>query len=157
DSGAIRFNEIFVAGVSADVMQFRIPEAVPDSAEVIPEDSAAVGLNISFNKISLNQIDAEYNQKPMGQDVVARLEEAIIVTDTIDIKKQIIDLTRVTLTDPFISVQMTGKEPSYEPVDPAVVRHEQAQDPWRFSLDNFAIDGGKVQYFDHMKPVQTSG
>ncbi len=157
DSGAIRFNEIFVAGVSADVMQFRIPDAVPDSAEVIPEDSAAVGLNISFNKISLNQIDAEYNQKPLGQVVVARLEEAIIETDTIDIKKQIIDLTRVTLTDPFISVQMTGKEPSHEPVDPAVVRHEQAQDPWRFSLDNFAIDGGKVQYFDHMKPVQTSG
>src|SRR5690606_3839245 len=116
---------IFVAGVSADVMQFKIPEAIPDSAEVIPEDSAGVGLNISFNKISLNQIAAEYNQKPMGQVVVARLEEAFIEADTIDIKKQIIDLTLVSLTDPFISVQMTGKELSYEPVNPAVVRHDE--------------------------------
>lgn len=157
DSGAIRFDEIFLAGLSADVLQFRMPEAVPDSAEVVPEDSAAVGLNISFNRIRLNEIDAEYNQKPSGQVVVATLKDAVIEADTIDIKKQIIDLTRVALTDPFISVQMTGKEPTYEPVDPVVAQHNEAQEPWRFSLDHFVLHGGRIQYFDHLKPAQEHG
>ncbi len=157
DSGAIRFNEIFLSGLSTDVVQFKIPEAVPDSAEVVPEDSAAVGMNIAFNRIFLDQIDVEYNQKPLGQVVVARLEDAFIEADTIDIKKQVIDLTRVAFTDPFLSVQMTGQEPSDDPVDPVAVQHNEAQEPWRVSLDNFSIEGGKIQYFDHLQPVMSDG
>ena len=157
NAGEILFDEIALQGVRTSLVQFKIPETIPDSTEVLPEDSTAVALNIGFRELAFSDIRADYNQKALGQIIRLDLAEAVIEADTFDIRKQQINLASIALTDPFISFQQIETDKGLQQPDPVVVEEKRAQDPWNLTLQSFELTGGRIQYFDGNQIRQSEG
>lgn len=150
DAGEILFDEIAVQGLRTNLVQFRMSESLPDSTEIVPEDSTAVALNIGFRRLALRDIRADWNQKILGQVLRLDLPEAVVKADTIDIKKQQINLTSIEISEPFISFQQfESATPAPEPT-PVTSPQEKAKDqePWNITLQTFDITGARIHYFD---------
>lgn len=146
----ISLNEINVKGLTTTIRQTKIPEVVPDSVEIVPEDSAAVAFNIDFNEISLESIDASYEQSALGLLMHATIPEAEIEANQIDIKKQIIDLAHVMMKNASIQVQqMPADTPD---VDTAIEEHNEDQNPWSVALDELELTNNSIQLYDYRQP-----
>jgi translocation and assembly module TamB len=151
-NSSISVNEINVEGIDASITQTKLPEVVPDSAEVVPEDSTAVAFNIDFNEVNLEDINAVYDHSALGQFLRVSIPEASVEANEIDIKKQIINLSRVMLSGSHIVYQqMKVDRPQLETV---VEKHNEQQNPWSFALDELELSGNTIQYYDFNQPFK---
>jgi uncharacterized protein involved in outer membrane biogenesis len=149
-NSSIALNEINVKGLTTSIRQTRIPEVVPDSVEIVPEDSAAVAFNIDFNEISLEAIDVTYEHTALGNMMHAIIPEGEIEANQIDIKKQIIDLARIMMKDASIQVQqMPVERPD---ADTVVAEHNENQNAWSVAVDELDLSNNSIQLYDYGKP-----
>ncbi|HYF68113.1 MAG TPA: hypothetical protein VD884_08255, partial [Ohtaekwangia sp.] len=154
ESSNIDIDEINLEGIQADIKQTKIPEVVPDSVEVVPEDSTAIAFNIDFNQINLEDIEASYNHTALGQLINVSIPEAGIEADAIDIRKQVIHLSRILLHDSYLSFQQMKVDGlGTKPTSDTVVQQDDGGDAWNFILDELDLSGNTIQYHDYGKPV----
>jgi translocation and assembly module TamB len=151
----IAFGDINLSDVKASVIQTKIPETLPDSVEIVPEDSAAVAFNIDFKVINMKNIEALYNHTLTGQLVNIILPQGEIEANAIDIKKQNIDLSKIAFADPYISFEQIGVPKPQPEVAPSVKRLNAAtQEPWLFSLRALDLSGATIQFNNHREPFR---
>jgi translocation and assembly module TamB len=152
NNSEILFDNVRLAGLNAGVTQTKIAEALPDSVEVVPEDSAAVAMNIGFKTFALEDIQADYEQRALGQVASISIPEAFIEANTIDIKQQLIDLAKVSFTNTVVTYEQmaTGKKVTQpeSTAEPAAVD----QEPWKLILAAIDLSGLSLQYHDYNKP-----
>ena len=154
NTSTIGIDVISLADVKASIVQTKQPLAVPDSSEVVPEDSAAVAFNIGFNTINVSNIDVDYNQKALGQLISFKLPQASVEANIIDIKNQVIDLSRISLENLSLAFQQMEQVKPPNPVSPEVQKHDAAQAPWKVTLAALDLTGSSIRYNDdNMAPV----
>jgi translocation and assembly module TamB len=156
----INLGDINLSGVRAIVTQTKLPATLPDTVEIVPEDSAAVALNIGFRKITLSDINADYDQTALRQVMKIILPSAQLEANNIDIKNQVVDLAGVRLQNGLISFQQMEVEPkdTVARVDPQTkVHNENVAEPWKFSLNSFDLAGTTLQYYDFNQLPAASG
>lgn len=149
----ISFDDINLSNVKAEVVQTKFPVTVPDSVEVVPEDSAAVAFNIDFNEINVENIEAMYNQTALGQLVNINLPKGHVEANLIDIREQVIDLASIGFSDSYISYEqmpVTRQEPKTAPVE----RTADEAEPWQLMLGAFDLAGVTVQFHNYNEPLQ---
>lgn len=151
----IAFGRIDLRDVNANVRQTKIPEIVPDSVEAIPEDSAAVAFNVSFQEINLARINGAYSHTGLGQLIDVSFPEAIVQANSIDIKNQRIDLDRVMLRNSFVSFQQMAVAPKRQVVKEQEKNQDEPQEAWSFALSKLDLEGNTIQYHDHHHPAVT--
>jgi translocation and assembly module TamB len=152
-NSSISFDEISLSNVTAKVIQTKLPVTVPDSVEVVPEDSSAIAFNIDFNEINVENIEAMYNQKALGQLINISLPEAHIEANQIDIKNQLIDLASVGFSGSYISFEQMPVE-ARSPASASSAVQNQPQQPWQFLLGAFDLSGVTVQFNNYNEPVK---
>jgi translocation and assembly module TamB len=149
----IAFDDITLSDVRADVLQTKIPEIVPDSVEIVPEDSAAIAFNIDFNEINFSSINAHYSHTKTGQRLELTLPKGKVEANQIDIKNQVIDLSSVAFENTYLSFEQMPVEQPDPPYTPVEAQND-AQNPWQFSLGTFDLAGVTIQYNNYNEPVQ---
>jgi translocation and assembly module TamB len=158
-SGDINLGDIRVDGLSAGVVQTKLPVTVPDTVEIVPEDSAAVAMNIAFRKLQLDNIELDYDQEALHQVMKVILSSLLVEANRIDIKNQVIDLSRAAVQNAFISFQQMEVEQrdTTAVVNPKVASHNEMQEPWKFSLGAFDVSGAALQYNDYNHEPAAAG
>jgi translocation and assembly module TamB len=150
----IGFDEINLSGVRVSVTQTKVPEVLPDSVEVVPEDSSAVALNIGFRQITLDDIEAEYHQQATGQLVHLSLPSGEVEANLIDIEKQIIDLARVAFHGTSITYEQMAGFAKVQTSQPASQAPAEGQEPWTVKLQDFDLRDMALQYDNYEQPIQ---
>lgn len=154
ENSNIDIDEVNLERIHAQVKQTKIPEVIPDSVEVVPEDSTAIAFNIDFNEINLSDVEASYNHTGLGQLIHVSVPEAAIEADAIDIRKQIIHLSRIMLHDSHISFQQMNVDRMVaEHAVDTVAQQDDGQEAWSFMLDDLDLSGNTIQYHDYTQPV----
>jgi translocation and assembly module TamB len=150
----IAIDDINLSNVTAEVVQSKLPLAVPDSSEVVPEDSSAIAFDFDFNEFNIENVTAMYHQSATGQIVNLSLPEGRIEANDIDLKNQIVDLASIAFARSYISVeQMPVKKAIEAPVTPAQ-KKDAAQPPWQLKLSAFDISGMTLQFNNYNEPAQ---
>lgn len=157
EESSVNLADVLIADVQAAVMQTKIPEAVPDTLEVVPEDSSAVAFNIGFNKLNVLNIGLTYQHSGLGQLAELTLQEAFVEANNIDLRNQSIDLERIVLRNSFVVYQQMAVEKRIDPVDPEAAAHDEQQGGWNFSLAALDVSGTSFRYDNYFEPQQPLG
>jgi translocation and assembly module TamB len=150
----ILFDDINVIGLKADVEQTKPPLTIADSVEVIPEDSSAIAFNVGFRSINVRDVEANYSHRTEGQVIHLKLPEGVVEANVIDVKKQVLDLSRIILRNAFVSYQQLQTPERAVAADPVVVQQKQTQDPWSIAVGSVDLAGSNLQYFNFNEPAQ---
>lgn len=155
DSSRVHVDEIALIGITADVLQTKIPEVVPDTSKVVPADSAAIAFDIGFNKIRLENIDLRYHQEALGQIASALIPEATIEANAIDLKTQLIDLERISFRGVNLSYEQMPVNNGIPKVSNQsnVEKEESDAQPWNILLGAFELVNASIQYHDYNMPM----
>lgn len=153
ENSIISLDDINLSNVKAEVVQTKLPVTVPDSVEVVPEDSSAVAFSIDFNEINVENIDAMYNQVALGQLVNINLPKATIEANLIDIREQVIDLALIRFLDSYVSFEQMPLT-RQEPATTEVARTADEAQPWQLMLAAFDLSGVTFQYHNYNEPVR---
>lgn len=159
DSGNINLGDIRADGIRASVVQTKLPVTVPDTVEIVPEDSAAVAINVGFRSVNISDVDLDYDQTALRQAVKAILSSVSVKANMIDVKNQLIDFSAIAVRDALLSFQQMEVSPgdTVNAVDPAVKEHNDRQAPWKFLLGALDLSGISLQYNDYNEEPAAAG
>jgi translocation and assembly module TamB len=145
-----------------DVTQTKLPEV---TQEVAKQSVDTVQLDLTFDKIRLNDVHANYHQSVTGQQIRADLGKFAVAANQINLKRNIIDLKDISLSNSFLafhqlesqhrptpqatgssSTQTEAGSSSGKPVKKSTTK------PWTIKVRSLSLDGNGIQYFDFTKP-----
>jgi translocation and assembly module TamB len=150
----VAFDDINISNVTAEVVQSKLPLAVPDSSEVIPEDSSKVVFDVDFKEFNIENINAMYHQSATGQMVNISLPEGRIESNDIDMKNQIIDLVSIEFSRSYISLEQMPVKKNPEVAVTPTQNEDAAQPPWQLMLSAFDLSGITLQFNNYNEPAQ---
>jgi len=147
-------DEINLADINALVLQTKNPQlaAEPDSTS----NSSSSSPDIRFDAIHLKNIRASYTQQFAGQVAQLHLGEATLDADVIDLKKQVIEMNRISLSNTFLSYHQMDNGDAKK-VDKELKTDSNTSQPWKIRLDELDLSGLALQYYDFRTPSVTSG
>jgi hypothetical protein len=155
DSMKIVVDEITLSNTRANVVQTKQPEVT----EEVAEEKQRITYDIGVAEITLENINANFQQQALGQTFRLDLGKSVLETDKIDLKSQSIDLDKFLLENTFISYQQRAPQTTAKASeDPEPVAEKQAEEskPWKVTLNELALTGNSIQFYDFTKP-QTKG
>jgi translocation and assembly module TamB len=155
DKSIYHADEINLTDCKATVLQTK--RASSNAAHANPATSSvstASPPDLRFNEINLKKIIVSYTQQGEGQVVQLNLGEINVSADQIDLHKQIVELSEVTIASSFLSYQQMDND--------VTKKAEQQSDTttassWKIKLDDIDVADLAVQYYDFRTPVSESG
>lgn len=142
---------ILLENTRADFKQTKIltsPEETTDQKDV---DSTAA-LIFSLDDLALRDIQLNYEQSVLGQQLRLDIGEAIVNSEKIDLPNREIALNSVELKQTFLAVHKSEADTVLQPDTPESTSEAATAKPWNVSLGNLELQGNTIQYYDYTKP-----
>lgn len=117
--------------------------------------------DISVNTINLKNISGRYADNASGQRLNIDVGEAQIQSNDIDLKKQIVHLSRLELSHTLVAYQQTKQNRKKEIVQAKLASSPTDNTnqsfaftiPWSVQLDELILTNNTIQYYDFNQPV----
>lgn len=145
-------DEIQLSDVQASVIQTGTPAPPPASPADDPSDTASTSYDISFNRITLANIQSHY-QSASGQDARVDIGDIQVQADEIDLAQKLVELQDVSIRDTKISYQQYAQADQPQPDTVSTVGTDSSA-AWTFSLDRLALENNNIQYHNHQFPIE---
>jgi translocation and assembly module TamB len=160
-NNAFGIKGITLENTTAGFVQTKLPEVTKAVDNQTPDSSF---LNLNLDELNLKNVHANYKQEATGQVIRLNIGETVIEANHIDLKKQIIDLEEIALSNTFVSYQqhvpkrsVTGHSASSSghtttSSDSSSPVAEKKTPAWHIRLAKITMKGNSVQFYDFTKP-----
>jgi len=164
----VAFNKFNLTGATYHADRFllrnsrvTITQSGVATADTIPSGNLAPLPDVSLKRIGLDRVIVRYVQQGIGRSIYLDADKLAVTTNVVDLRKQVVSLNTVTMTNTLIAYQQmktkTVAAPDSRAALPDSVTLKLPLVPWRIAAERLTFKNNSVRFDDFNTPFMKKG